>query len=151
MWSHYYSQSKQYINKYIILQGSGEWVIDCWLTSNEQFSAIPWREQVTFRRDKEEFEDIKEPLWYLLFFFDVRIPITSLISSVLPRCTDSYYLFDIFCSSSMYGFLLPLWYLLFFFDVRIPITSLISSRKNRRYQRGNRNPYIEEEQKISKR
>jgi hypothetical protein len=26
-----------------------------------------------------------------------------------------------------------------------------TSRKNRRYQRGNRNPYIEEEQKISKR
>jgi hypothetical protein len=91
IWSHYYSQSKQYINKYIILQGSGEWVIDCCLTSNEQFSAIPWREQVTFRRDEEEFEDIKE------------------------------------------------------------VMGIRTSKKNRRYQRDNRNPYIEEEQKISKR
>jgi hypothetical protein len=87
------------------------------------------------------------PLWYLLFFLDVRIPITSLISSVLPRCRDSYYLFDIFCSSSMYGSLLPLWYLLFFLQV----IGIPTSKKNRRYQRDNGNPYIEEEQKISKR
>ena len=77
-----------------------------------------------------------------LFFFDVRILITSLVS--FGHC--------VVCSSSMYGFWLPLWYLLaivlsvllrytdsdylfgifwplcclFFFDIRILITSLVS-------------------------
>jgi hypothetical protein len=55
-----------------------------------------------------------------LFFFDIRIMITSLVSCV--HC--------VVCSSSIYGFWLPpfgiLWPLccLFFFDIRILITSL---------------------------
>jgi hypothetical protein len=77
-----------------------------------------------------------------LFFFDLRILITSLVS--FGHC--------VVCSSSTYGFSLPLWYLsvivlsvllrltdspylfgifrplccLFFFDLRILITSLVS-------------------------
>ena len=89
------------------------------------------------------------PLWYLLalcclFFFDIRILITPVVSfgivlSVLLRYTDSGYPCGIFwhcvvCSSSIYGFWLfwlPLWYLLalcclFFFDIRILVTPVVS-------------------------
>jgi hypothetical protein len=78
-----------------------------------------------------------------LFFFDIRNPITPLVS--FGHC--------VVCSSSIYGIRLPLWYLLaivlsvllrytesdypcgifwplcclFFFDIRIPITPLVSS------------------------
>jgi hypothetical protein len=90
-------------------------------------------------------------LWPLccLFFFDIRILNTPLVSSNFGHC--------VVCSSSIYGFWLPLWYLqtltivlsvllqhtdsdypfgifklwpsccLFFFDLRILITSLVSS------------------------
>jgi hypothetical protein len=54
--------------------------------------------------------------------------------SVLLRCTDSYYLFDIFRTE----------------DIK-EVIGIPTSKKNRRYQRDNGNPYIEEEQKISKR
>ena len=77
-------------------------------------------------------------VWSLccLFFFDIRILITSLclviVLSVLLRYTDSDYLplFDhcVVCSSSIYKFWLPpfVWSLccLFFFDIQILITSL---------------------------
>jgi hypothetical protein len=77
-----------------------------------------------------------------LFFFDIRILITSLwylvaiVLSVLLWYTDSDYLplvscgHCVVCSSLIYGFWLPpfgiLWPLccLFFFDIRILITSL---------------------------
>ena len=72
-----------------------------------------------------------------LFFLDIRIMITPLVSSVLSvlRYTDYDYPFGIFwpcvvCSSSIYGLRLPLWYLLvlccLFFDIRIMITPLVS-------------------------
>jgi hypothetical protein len=63
------------------------------------------------------------PLWYLrplyLFFFNIRILITPLVSSaivsVLLQYTDPDYSFGIFghciCSSSIYRFWLSLWYL----------------------------------------
>ena len=84
-----------------------------------------------------------------LFFFNIRILITPLVSSNFGHC--------VVCSSSIYGFSLPLWYLqtltivlsvllryadsdypfdifkrwplccLFFFNIRILITPLISS------------------------
>jgi hypothetical protein len=61
-----------------------------------------------------------------LFFFDIRILITSLVS--FDHC--------VVCSSSIYGFWLPpfgiFWPLccLFFFDIRILITSLVSSNSS---------------------
>ena len=73
-----------------------------------------------------------------LFFLDIRIMITPLVSSVLSvlRYMDYDYPFGIFwpcvvCSSSIYGLWLPLWYLLalcclFFFDIRIMITPVVS-------------------------
>ena len=83
-----------------------------------------------------------------LFFFDLRILITTLVSSTFDHC--------VVCPSSIYGFWLPLWYLqpltialsvlrftdsdyhfgifnfwplrcLSFFDLRILITTLVSS------------------------
>jgi len=75
------------------------------------------------------------PLWPLccLFFFDIRILITPLVSST-SRWLFVLCLLTMCClfSSSIYGFWLPLWYLqtfwplccLFFFDIRILIASL---------------------------
>ena len=80
------------------------------------------------------------PLW-CLFFFDIRILFTSLIS--FGHCAV--------CSSSIYGFWLLIWYLLlllldgclsfvfwplcclFFFDIRILFTSLVSSNSSYPY------------------
>ena len=74
-----------------------------------------------------------------LFFFDIRILFTSLVS--FGHCAV--------CSSSIYGFWLLLWYLLlldgclsfvfwplcclFFFDIRILFTSLVSSNSSYPY------------------
>jgi hypothetical protein len=99
-------------------------------------------------------------LWPLccLFFFELRLLITSLVS-----CG-----YCVVCSSLNYGFWLPLWYLvaivlsvllwitasdylfgilwplccLFFFELRLLITSLLSCDNTMatRYQRGNQKP-----------
>jgi hypothetical protein len=97
-----------------------------------------------------------------LFFFYVRLLITSLVS--FGHC--------IFCSTSMYGFWLPIWYhlvivfsvqllctasdylfgifwslcCLFFFYVRLLFTSLVDNTMTKRYQIGKQKPYIEDEQ-----
>jgi hypothetical protein len=78
-----------------------------------------------------------------LFLFDVRILITPLVS--FGHC--------VVCSSSMYGFWLPLWYLLaIVLSVLLRCTDsdypfgIFWPLMAKRYQRGNQNPYIEEEQ-----
>jgi hypothetical protein len=101
------------------------------------------------------------PPWYLL----------AIVLSVLLWYTDSDYPFVSFghcfvCSSMIYAFWLPLcifWplFCLLFYDKRILITPLVSSNSSKweyvyhrrkdntmdkRYQEGNQNPYIIEEQ-----
>jgi hypothetical protein len=78
-----------------------------------------------------------------LFFFGIRILITSLVS--FDHC--------VVCSSSVYGFWLPLWYLLaIVLSVLLRYTDSDYLRRRtdntmaKRYQRGNQNPYTEEEQ-----
>jgi hypothetical protein len=69
---------------------------------------------------------------YCLFFFDIRLLITPLVSC--GHC--------IVCSSLIYGFWLPLWYL-----VTI-VLSVLDNTMVTRYKRGNQKPYIKEEQTI---
>jgi hypothetical protein len=121
---------------YRVENGERSQVILIWYCIQKEFNFVLLYRSLNFF--------LKDIFWPLccLFFFDIRILITSLVS--FGHC--------VVCSSSIYGFWLPLWYLLnivlsvllrytdsdylfgifwplcclFFFDIRILITSLVS-------------------------
>jgi hypothetical protein len=82
---------------------------------------------------------------------EVSVRFVDIGGFVVNRCLSFLFSFCNFpfghcvvCSSSIYGFWLPLWYL----QTLLPSNDCkyIRIRRAWRYQRGNQNPYIEEEQ-----